>query len=233
MNTLDDEAHQRFQLGRSFYEAGRFGEAAEEFAEAYRLSERPQLLYNLYVANRDAGNWPAAADALRLYLQEVPEAPDRITLRARLQSMDEQVALQRERARADAQRERERQEREQSARSAKPQRSPLPWIMMGTGAALLVSSAVTGALALREADRLDGVCESDGTMCPSSERDAIERLKALSITTDVLWSVGAVAAVTGLVLRLTGALDTRAERLVTAQIGTRPGGVSAALTVRY
>lgn len=233
MNTLDDEARQRFQLGRAFYEAGRFGEAAEEFAEAYRLSERPQLLYNLYVANRDAGDWPAAADALRLYLQEVPDAPDRITLRARLQSLDEQVALQKERARADAQRERERRERDQAERIAKPQRSPLPWVVMGAGAALLLSSAVTGALALRAADQLDGVCENDGRLCPSSERDAIERLKALSISTDVLWGVGAAAAVTGLVLRLTGALDARSERPVTAQIDTRPGGLSAALKVRY
>src|ERR1700712_5200677 len=86
MKSLDEEARERFELGRTFYDAGRFQQAAEEFGEAYKLSGRPQLLYNLYVANRDAANWQLAIEALRGYLDKVPDAPDRINLRARLES---------------------------------------------------------------------------------------------------------------------------------------------------
>jgi tetratricopeptide (TPR) repeat protein len=67
MSAIDAEAREHFQLGRSFYEQGSFQQAAEEFEIAYRLSARPQLLYNVYVARRDAGNQPMAIDALRGY----------------------------------------------------------------------------------------------------------------------------------------------------------------------
>jgi tetratricopeptide (TPR) repeat protein len=230
MNTLDDEARERFELGRTFYEAGRFSQAAEEFAEAYRLSQRPQLLYNLYVAYRDAGKWPEATEALRGYLDKVPDAPDRITLRARLKSMEEQVARQKE---SDARAEAERKRNEQAQPALEPQRSVVPWVLMGSGGALLVGSVITGVLAGGKASDLDDACENGGKLCPEAQRDDVKSLRTLAVTTDVLWALGAAVAVTGLVLRLTGALDTKAERRVAANVGATRDGFAGALTVRY
>jgi len=229
MTTLDDEARKRFELGRKFYEAGRFSEAAQDFAEAYRLSERPQLLYNVYVANRDAGRWPEAAVALRGYLEKVPDAPDRVTLEARLKSIEQQVAQQEERARTDE--ERKRQDAERAA--VPPKKSIVPWVLMGTGGALLVGSAITGGLSLKTSGELDDACENDGKLCPAGKRSDINSLRALAVTTDVLWSVGAVTLVTGLVLKLTGVLDESRERPVTANVGVGQSGLSGTLTVRY
>ena len=91
---LDDaRARQHFTAGSTLYDAGRFGLAAEEFLEAHRLSGRPQLLYNIYVAHRDAHQLVQAAAALRQYLEESPPAlADRVNLEARLRSLDEAIA---------------------------------------------------------------------------------------------------------------------------------------------
>lgn len=88
----DDAARRHFRLGQAHYENGEFAEAATEFDEAYRLSQRPQLLYNVYVAYRDAGDMPHAAHALRLYLELVTDAENGTQLRARLVAMERVLA---------------------------------------------------------------------------------------------------------------------------------------------
>src|SRR5687768_16190217 len=72
----DLQARGHFRLGREFYGQGRFAEAAKEFEIAYGLSGRGSLLYNVYLAYRDAQDVPNAARALRGYLAAVPDAPD-------------------------------------------------------------------------------------------------------------------------------------------------------------
>lgn len=114
----EQEARAHFQLGRTLYDGGRFEEAAREFQQAYDLSRRPQLLYNLFLALRDAAQVEAAIDALRRYLELVPNAQDGESLRARLASMERAQAEQRERERAaQAEAERARQEAEARAQS--------------------------------------------------------------------------------------------------------------------
>jgi tetratricopeptide (TPR) repeat protein len=226
---LDTEARERFELGRTFYEAGRFQQAAEEFAEAYKLSGRPQLLYNLYVANRDAGNWQMATDSLRGYLDKVPDAPDRITLNARLEALEAQNAV-----RKKEQAEAEEARRRNAVVITRPVRvrSNIPWIIASSGGALLAGSIITGVMAKSKDDDLDKVCADGGKICPEWQRSNATKAYALAITTDVLWTVGAAAAVTGLVLWYSGALDTKKDVPV-ASFGVTQHGLSGSLTVRY
>src|SRR5690606_29361700 len=79
----DDRARGAFRLGRQYYAQGRFAEAAAEFERAYGLSGRGELLFNAYLAYRDARDDESAARTLRGYLAEVPDAPDRPHLEAR------------------------------------------------------------------------------------------------------------------------------------------------------
>ncbi|MDB4986510.1 MAG: hypothetical protein JWN04_1688 [Myxococcaceae bacterium] len=235
MKSLDEEARERFELGRTFYDAGRFQQAAEEFGEAYKLSGRPQLLYNLYVANRDAANWDMAITSLKGYLDKVPDAPDRINLRARLSSLEAQAAVQKEQQ-ARQQEEQARRAEEQKRNAPPPtrletQRSIVPWVLVGSGGALLVGSLVTGVMAKNKASELDKWCAEGGKVCPDWRKSDVSSQHTLAITTDVLWSVGAAAAVTGLVLWWTGALDS--ERQVPIAFGFTPRGVTSSLTVRY
>jgi tetratricopeptide (TPR) repeat protein len=90
--TADEAARQHFRLGEAHYSNGSFDQAAREFEEAYRLSNRPQLLYNIFVAYRDAGDVPNAVRALREYLARVPNAENATMLRARLLAMERQLA---------------------------------------------------------------------------------------------------------------------------------------------
>ena len=90
----DSDARRRFRIAQAHYDNGEFEEAAAGFEEAYRLSGRPQLLYNTYIAYRDAQNLAQAVSALRRYLEQVPDAPDRDQLSSRLERM--QAALERQ-----------------------------------------------------------------------------------------------------------------------------------------
>jgi tetratricopeptide (TPR) repeat protein len=231
MRNLDWEARERFELGRTFLEAGRFQQAAEEFEQAYRLSKRPQLLYNVYIANRDAGNLDSAVDALRSYLEQVPDAPDQINLQARLASMKAQADAQREQARQAAA-DRDRAERLAAMRT-ETVRSKWPWVMIGVGGAMLAGSIVTGVMAKSKANDLDDspLCIDGGTLCARSEKGDVESLRTLAVTTDVLWIAGGVVAVTGVVLRLTGVLDHERQVPVAASFDNH--GARLAYTVRY
>jgi tetratricopeptide (TPR) repeat protein len=226
---MDVEARQHFQLGRTFYDSGRFQQAVEEFSAAYKLSGRPQLLYNLYVANRDAGELPAAVDALRAYLDKVPDAPDRVNLKARLESLEAQAKRQAEQeALAKQAGEAERRAAEPATRT-ELKRSPVPWVLAGAGGALLIGSIATGVVAKGKADDLDKAC--GGTVCPSSQEDNVQTTRRLAITTDVLLGVGGALAVTGVVLWLTGALDE--ERQVPVSVAISGSGVSTTFTSRF
>jgi tetratricopeptide (TPR) repeat protein len=86
--TDDELARRHFRVGQAHYDNGDFAEAAVEFEEAYRLSQRPALLYNVYLAHRDALHVREAYSALQRYLERVPDAPDRDALEARLVNME-------------------------------------------------------------------------------------------------------------------------------------------------
>lgn len=81
-------ARSHFQLGRAYYEAGNFSKAATEFEAAYEVSKRPELLYNIYLAYRDANDMPNAARALREYLDKTSIIENRAQLEARLGIME-------------------------------------------------------------------------------------------------------------------------------------------------
>ncbi|MDQ3034059.1 MAG: hypothetical protein M3Y87_16710, partial [Myxococcota bacterium] len=95
---MDDErARGAFRLGRQHYEQGRFAQAATEFERAFGLSGRAQLLYNAYLAYRDARDDANAIRTLRGYLTGVQDISDREHLEARLAAMERGLEEQRQR----------------------------------------------------------------------------------------------------------------------------------------
>ncbi|MCG8556210.1 MAG: tetratricopeptide repeat protein [Proteobacteria bacterium] len=81
---LDLQARSLFQAGRIAFEAGRFEQALGYFRQAYELSPRPLLLYNIASSldrlRRDA----EALAAFEQYLREQPDAPNRAGTEARI-----------------------------------------------------------------------------------------------------------------------------------------------------
>lgn len=203
----EGEARMHFRVGRAYYESGRFAEAAREFQMAYDLSHRPALLYNVFVAHRDAGNVGPAIHALREYLRLNPDAEEREQLTARLATMERMAQQQGLGTQATS-----------SEPSATPSASAsdgtppesgggggsmwVPgWIVAGVGAAAVVAGVVTGFLALGEQAALDPWCD-DARICDPGFEPTRDRAGMLAGITDALLIGGGVVAVAGVVLAL-------------------------------
>lgn len=69
-----DIAKAHFNTGEAYYEHGRFADAAHEFEEAYRLSQKAPLLYNVGKSYDGANDFARALDAYQRFLAAA--APD-------------------------------------------------------------------------------------------------------------------------------------------------------------
>jgi hypothetical protein len=254
----DDEARVHFRLGRAYYESGRFEEAAKEFEAAYYNSNRPQLLYNVFLAWRDAGRLRKAVASLEKFLELVPDAPERDALSARLVSMrrlaekepeeSEDGTIASSRPTADAaEGEVDAEAADSGAEGASltggdvsdgKKRSPVPWIVMGSGAALIVGGAITGILALKTKSDLDSACPDGGCPPGSGFESDVSRGNTLALMTDVLMITGAVALGAGVALMflMKGGkkeqATARRER-PTASVGCGPHGCMGTLRVGF
>lgn len=71
------EGKLRFRLGTQLFDSGRFREAAAEYETAFRLTDRPGLLFNIGQAYRLANDPQRALAAYQGYLRRNPNAPER------------------------------------------------------------------------------------------------------------------------------------------------------------
>ena len=223
------EARAHFRLSQSHYELGHFAEAAAELEQAYALSPRADLLYNLYVARRDAGELAAAASALRQYLDSGQDIENAALLHHRLAALEAQLATGEASAggeasassddaaasesetaasesasSADDTRAVASEPAEISSPAPEPSRSPSPvgYAVLGVGAAALVAGLVTAGLALDRYSALEATCGTDHS-CPAGTEAQRDEGVALATSTDVLLVSGGVIAAVGVVLLFT------------------------------
>jgi tetratricopeptide (TPR) repeat protein len=238
----DQQARAHYTVGVAMYDAGRFPEAATEFQAAYDLSHRPQLLYNCYVAYRDSSQPRRARDSLRQFLMEVPDAPNRIHLQARLEAMDAEIAAIDD---AAAQQEAQRQAAEQAARDAmvaqqaaeadarlarQRQRPWWPWVFTGAGLALTGVGIGIAVDAGNQAEALRRSCTDPVTgmlSCPTAPQlvrplDRAPAIQTQAAIADALWVAGVASAAAGLIL--TFALDDDEPSAPTASGSCSPTG---------
>jgi tetratricopeptide (TPR) repeat protein len=233
----DEQAKSHFKVGKTLYEAGRFAEAAAEFEKAYALSKKEPLLYNIYVAYRDASDLPHAIDALRSYLASAQLEPDeRVNLQARLQAMEDASE------RAEAARVAEPAPSSapevagpapavvaapQPSSAPPPQHdaSPLPYVLAIGGGTLLLGGVVTGIVASSKISTIEDHCKSD--MCRSGYGldDKRSDARAWRNVAFVLTGAGVVTAAIGAVLLLTQGDDTEAPP-ASAALDCGPNGCS-------
>lgn len=239
----DQQARAHFAVGRALYDSGRFAEAAGEFQQAYDLSRRPTLLYNLYIAYRDSSQPVRARDALRQYLAEVPDVPNRAHLEARLAALDVQVSEQ-ERAEAERARAEEQRREAEAAREAAEARLAArsrarpwwPWLLVGAGAAAIGAGVGVGIDAENRASVIRGLCGSGpscGNYAPARGGnppvDDVGGVLAQAAIADVLWIGGAILAGTGLVLAFQ-LDDDVSEQVPGASVACGPSGCAVSLS---
>ncbi|MSP63216.1 MAG: hypothetical protein EXR72_23325 [Myxococcales bacterium] len=86
-------AKAHFATGLTYYSSERYAQAVKEFLEAYRLTHRADLLYNIarsYEKVDDAGR---ATAYYKRYLVECPEAAERVQVEADLYRLSQRVGM--------------------------------------------------------------------------------------------------------------------------------------------
>jgi len=87
-----EAARQAYTRGEQMFRNGNFVEAESAFEEAYRLIPNPVVLKSLGESRERQGDLPGALAAFELYLVGRQDAPDRVTIEARLVRIRAQVA---------------------------------------------------------------------------------------------------------------------------------------------
>lgn len=228
----DEEARVHFRLGVAYHDSGRFAKAAAEFEQAYELSKRPKLLYNLFLAHRDGGNIAAAADALEKYLTLEKEVPERDKLTARLEALKRILANNPPQAQPAPEEEEQPEEEVAEAEPEAPpepamERNPwhkyTPWVTMGVGAAMVGVGAGMGAVALGDYND----CKTPGS-CSSGE---ISSGQTKARVADAMLFGGAAIAVTGLVLYFV--LPKEREVRTLGGVACGPGSCGVSVSHRF
>lgn len=205
-------ARASYDAGAEAFEAGRFSAALDHFSEAYELSSRAELLYNIGAAHDRLGRRESAIRNYTEYLEALPDASNRAYTQARVEilqrELDEQVARDEAVRLAEEARVQEARTQEMTPPApAAPSGSPsVAGIVLLAGAGVAgAAAATTGVLALAQRDDLDERCTS--ALCTQDAQGDIDRLRRFSIATDVLIGVAVIAAATGIVLFVVGGDD--------------------------
>jgi tetratricopeptide (TPR) repeat protein len=219
----DEAARQFFKAGERHYTGGRYEDAAIAFEEAYRLSKRPELLFNLGNTYERMGQYRQAADYLAEFLQRARDMlspEDFIAVQGRVTRLRQTAAqeeaeakaeleraaakvreeVEQRRALEDARRQAEEARRasEQAAlrQAAGPQINWPAWVFAAAGAAGAGTAIVFGVLSLNAKSRAAKSCADSGggVLCQANGADAVSNEQSLAMVTDIALGVGAVGA---------------------------------------
>ncbi len=215
----DEAARKLFELGNNRYKEGRYVEAIEAFEEAYRLSERPELLFNLANANERMGNLKAAIRHLEAYRESAPEDE--------IQMVDRRLEGLRERAGTN---EKPIEPTPDPSPTGGPTPVPGPTpdpfvpsdpndedegtsaatatgaVLLAVGGAGLIVGVVGGSLALSARSEADDNCAAG--LCNAEGTDANDRDGSLSLGADLTLVFGGALAVGGIIALIVGAVQT-------------------------
>jgi hypothetical protein len=224
---IDPVARQRFLLATELYRQGRFVDAAQEFERVYEATRHADLLHNVYVAYRDAGEKRKAADALRSYLAEAEEIPDRTVMEGRLATLERELAE--DGARTPPPTEPAETEPVGPGPTTPPPSVPppppagdgpdalAPAIVLAVGAGAAIVGGVLGVVAAGQYSELEDDCGS-ALICRMDREADIDGLRTTALLADVLVLGGGLVAVVGgtwLVIELTSGGE---ERATTARV---------------
>ncbi len=239
--TDDDRARELYLRGERMYAAGDYDEAIDLFRQAYELSGRAALLFNLANAYERAGRLEAAIDALRRYAPSAPEY-DQATVNARITALEARVEAE-------------------GTGGVSPGPGDLPpprystpaprrgagdgggggggggdggliaagVVFLGLG---LAAGGVGIGLGLAKTDATNGLALlCPGGVCVAEARELLDRESGFALGADISWAAAGALGITGLVLLIVGATsggdsaDGAAAWRVLPSAGPQGGGV--------
>ncbi len=236
----DEQAKAHFRVGKSLYDSGRFAEAAAEWQKAYDMSKRPELLYNIYVAHRDANDASAATAALRSYLELAEVEPSRrVNLEARLRALEQAAAAQpppeptSEQPKELAQAQPAPDPALEAAADEADMAAILPYALIGVGGAMVIGGVVTGLMTQSKIDEVEDGCPDE--MCPAGFglEGRVDDIDKLALVTDVLLFGGVAVAGVGAVLLILDDGEQAPAAAPAASLGCGPSGCMASVRGRF
>jgi tetratricopeptide (TPR) repeat protein len=235
------EGRDLYQKAIAHYDLAEYDRAIDEFKQAYELTNKPELLFNLAQAYRAKKDWANALHFYRTYLSRKPQAANRADVETFIAEAEREQKAAAAAAPVEPKPVEEKpiapvepkpivpvEENPIAPRvdanprvdtnprvdanprvvAVAPPPRPLPFLRTArgravlalsiAGGALLLTSAVTGGVAVSKRGAYDTSC-AGGACNDSLYVDG----RGLAISTDVLIGVGVAAGVTALVLFLT------------------------------
>lgn len=111
--------------------------------------------------------------------------------------------------------------------------SIVPYLVVGSGGALLVGSAITGLLSYSAKSELDDKCGSDKEYCPPELKSTKERGEGLQIASFILLGTGVAAAVAGFLLMLVSGDEHEPATAIEVSFGCGSSSCYGLLSSRY
>lgn len=197
-STDDERARELYENGAILYEEGRYEDAVAAWQEAYRISQRPQLLFNIANAEERLGRYSEALDHLNRY-RAFAAADERDTLDRRIANLERRLAEQPVTPTP-------------TPVSPEPKRHVpvVPVVLFSLGGASAITGGVFAGLANNARGEAADLCiESDSNVwCPSAAETPIKHDSTDSLLADVSFGVAAVSLIGG-VVTLVVPYDTR------------------------
>ncbi len=210
VSAADDEAAKELYLsGERHYAAGRYEDAASDFLQAYELSKRPDLLFNVANAYERISDYESAAGYLEAYL-ETPDASNQVSVRQRIRRLRMNAKKRKERDQDIA--ELARLDPSGRVEPAQERSRVLPYSLLGAGTLLVGGGLVAGLVSRNAGSDAEKFCTSSG-LCETGAQDSLDKERNYGIIADVAIGAGVVVAGVGVVLLLTGAKETRPARV--------------------
>ena len=239
----DDQAHAHFQVAASYYEQANYDSALREFLEAYRLSQRSQLFYNLSLCYQQLGDLQNATDYLSRYLHDITEIPNRASLETRLENLRTRLAAQH----AGTTPPPETPEPTATTTSVAttttttvtpppPSTPPPPPASSGGGDSLnigaivgfsvagvgLIGGAIFSGLAASEDSRVSGLTCAATRTCTDGD---VSTMRTDALLADVMWAVSLAGASVGLVFLLVNPGGHASSESAHANLRFAPGAL--------
>ena len=146
----DQEARQLFQVGHLAFADGRFADALDAFQRAYRLSDRPPLLFNIGAALDRLRRNREALRYFERYLEALPDAENRAEVTGRMAVLRE--TIEREQQAEVDRRERDRLLAERDREGGSVLSEWWFWTLVGA----VVAGGVVTAIVLTREDEVQG-----------------------------------------------------------------------------
>ena len=206
----NNEAKKLFDDGAAAYTQGNYEAAIDAWSKAYEISKKPLIFESIANAYERLGEAKKAREYLSKWRDVAPK-DEQDLLDARLKNLDARVIRDEELETArkveaekagHAEEERNRQRKPEGVGSST---STPGVVLLGVGGAAIAVGVTLDIIAGIRRPAVDTACQTVGgaRICKSSSRDAISSSNTLALAGDILWIVGAAAAVGGAALVIT------------------------------